>query len=299
MFKNIQFFRIGPNWTADLAAIETALEAGRFEACGLSQESSAGWVPPRGDEHAALAESVGGQIILRLQTETKVIPGGALKDAVEKRLQAIEEGEGRKPGKKERKEITEHVRLDMLAKAFTTKAAVLVWIAPKDRLLVIDSSTQSRSDMVNTALVKALEGIVLIPISTQQSPSASMATWLNTQELPADFTADRDCVLKASDESKATVRYAKHALDIEEIRGHIASGKIPTQLAMTWTERISFVLTDNCTVKKIAYLEGVYEGGSKDVAADAFDADVAIATGELSKLIPDLINALGGEAVPA
>ena len=32
---------------------------------------------------------------------------------------------------------------------------------------------------------------------------------------------------------------------------------------------------------------------------DNFDADVAIATGELSKLIPELLEALGGEAALA
>jgi recombination associated protein RdgC len=31
---------------------------------------------------------------------------------------------------------------------------------------------------------------------------------------------------------------------------------------------------------------------------DRFDADVTIATGELGRLVPDLIEALGGEATP-
>jgi recombination associated protein RdgC len=36
----------------------------------------------------------------------------------------------------------------------------------------------------------------------------------------------------------------------------------------------------------------VFEGAGKD---DGFDADAAIATGELRKLLPDLLAALGGE----
>ena len=43
---------------------------------------------------------------------------------------------------------------------------------------------------------------------------------------------------------------------------------------------------------------GVFEGGSKPKADEAFEADAAIATGELGKLIPDLIDALGGEHQP-
>ena len=79
-------------------------------------------------------------------------------------------------------------------------------------------------------------------------------------------------------------------------------GKVPTRLAMTWSDRVSFVLTDGFQLKKIAFLESVFEGAAANPADgkdDNFDADVAIATGELGKLLPDLIGALGGEVVPA
>ena len=89
------------------------------------------------------------------------------------------------------------------------------------------------------------------------------------------------------------VRYARHPLDIDEVRQHIEHGKLPTKLAMTWDDRVSFVLTEGLQLKKIALLDAVMEGaGSED---GGFDADVAIATGELSRLIPDLVEALDGE----
>jgi recombination associated protein RdgC len=79
-------------------------------------------------------------------------------------------------------------------------------------------------------------------------------------------------------------------------------GKMPTRLALTWSDRVSFVLTEAMQLKKLAFLETVFEGAAAspgDGKDDNFDADVAIATGELRKLIPDLIEALGGEAVIA
>jgi recombination associated protein RdgC len=79
---------------------------------------------------------------------------------------------------------------------------------------------------------------------------------------------------------------------------HIQQGKLPTQVAMTWEGRVSFVLTETMTLKRIKLLDVVMEAtapaGSKD---DAFDANVAIATGELGKLFPDLLAALGGELI--
>jgi recombination associated protein RdgC len=125
-----------------------------------------------------------------------------------------------------------------------------------------------------------------------------MAGWLGTQEAPPDFSVDRECELKAADESKSEVRYTRHALDTDEVAQHIALGKMPTRLAMTWNERVSFVLTEALQIKKITFLDTVFEEAAKatgDGKDDNFDADVAIATGELVQLIPDLLEALGGE----
>ena len=121
-----------------------------------------------------------------------------------------------------------------------------------------------------------------------------MAHWLSTQEAPAGFTIDRECELKSADEEKAVVRYARHALDIEEIQAHIAAGKLPTKLALSWDDRVSFVLTEGLQIKKLAFLDT--EAADKASGDDNFDADVALATGELSAFIPDLIEALGGES---
>ena len=63
---------------------------------------------------------------------------------------------------------------------------------------------------------------------------------------------------------------------------------------MAWNGRVSFLLTDTLQLKKIRFLDGVFKAGAAD-DEDRFDADTAIATGEMRKLIPDLIAALGGE----
>ena len=126
--------------------------------------------------------------------------------------------------------------------------------------------------------------------------TASMSHWLSSREAPVSFTVDRDCELKMPDDLKSTVRYSRHTLEIDEVAQHIAAGKVPTQLAMTWNDRVSFVLTDAGQVKKLklldVVLDGVQEGGKDD---DGFDTDAAIVTGELSALLPDLLGALGGE----
>ena len=51
-------------------------------------------------------------------------------------------------------------------------------------------------------------------------------------------------------------------------------------------------LTDNLRLKKIAFLDGVVRDEGD---ADSFDADFTLATGELSRFVPSLLIALGGE----
>jgi hypothetical protein len=78
-----------------------------------------------------------------------------------------------------------------------------------------------------TALTQVLPGLSARLVNTTQSPSAAMADWLVSGDAPAGFSIDRDCELKAADGEKPVVRYARHALDLPEIREHIAAGKQP------------------------------------------------------------------------
>lgn len=149
-----------------------------------------------------------------------------------------------------------------------------------------------------TALVNAVDGLALQLIDTTTAPAAAMAEWLSSQQAPAGFSVDRECELKAADESRAVVRYTRHALDTDEVRQHIALGKMPTRLAMTWNDRVSFVLTEGLQLKKVALLDVVLENkpsAAGDRRDDDFDTDVALVTGELRQLLPELIAGLGGE----
>ena len=292
-------YRIGPAWTTSLDQLEANLQTARFVECGLTQEKSVGWTPPRGDDNGPLAESVDGQWLLRLMMESKAVPASVINRKMKERIAQIEATTGRKPGKKESKELKEEAKLDLLPMAFTKQGATLVWIDPAARLLVIDAGSQGRADEVLTALAKAMEGLGAMLIQTTISPVAAMSDWLLTLEPPAGFSVDRECELKAGDDSKAVVRYSRHALDIEEVQQHISNGKLPTRLALTWQGRVSFMLTDNLQIKKVAFVEGVFADGasSADGKDDRFDADAAIATGEIRQLITDLLDVLGGEMV--
>lgn len=299
MFQNLSIFRIAEGFNADLATIETALQAAKFAPCSPSQDKAVGWVPPRGEEHGALVESVAGQWIARLQIETKSVPGSEVKKKAQEAADHIEATTGRKPGRKETKELREDAKQALLPAAFPRTAGIWVWINKETRTLVLDASSQGKVDEVVTALVRSLDGLALTYVQTNMTPQTAMTQWLATtdpqNDLPGEFAVERACDLKSADEEKALVRFKNHYLHTDEVRKHLNEGKLPTSLAMSWAGRVGFTLTEGMTLKGIKFLEGVFDDRSGDDES-GFDTDVALATGELSKMIPELIEALGGEA---
>lgn len=292
MFKQATIFRFkaGKPFNNDDFAAKT------FFPCGLTQEKSVGWVSPRGPEHADMVETVAGEIIVKLMIETKTVPSQALNDATDKRMKLIEAETGRKPGKKETRSLKDDIKLELLPNAFPKRAAVLGWFDVSTGLLVVDSASQSRTDEFITALIQSCDGLEISLVQTIKSPQASMTQWLLAEtpdEWPDNLDVDRECVLKSFDEDAATVKFNRHHLANDDVRKHVAQGKLPTALAMTWNGRLSFLLTDAMRLKKINFLD--VDAESHGEHADAFDSDVAIATGEMKPLIEDLIYALGGE----
>lgn len=296
MFKNALIYRIEAWEPPARAAIEERLERQRFTACGASQGESAGWVEPRGKKHGALLEQVAGQAILQLCVERKPVPAAVVKTLLEERLQKIEDDTGRRPRGKQAKELKEGIVHELLPRAFAKRSHTRVWVDAKAGWVVVDAASVKKAETLITLLAELLGGgLRLAPLQTQQSPATAMAGWLAEREAPSGFSIDRDCELKQPDSEKATVRYARHTLDIDELGEHIRQGKLPTQLALTWAGRVSFVLTEALTLKRIKLLDVVLEGTPQAEGDDSFDADMALVTGELRQLIPELLEALGGE----
>jgi recombination associated protein RdgC len=294
MFKNALVYRIVQWDQPELAVIQDKLASLRFTECGATQPESAGFVEPRGEKHAPMVEVVGGQLMMRLVIETKAVPSSAIKTRLEAELDKIEADTGRRPKGKRAKEMKEQIVHELLPRAFSKRSSTNIWIDAKAKLLIIDAASTKKADRIVTLLVDVLGGgIVFKLLQTESAPSTAMSQWLKTKQAPAGFSVDRECELKQPDSEKALVKYARHSLDIDEVGQHIEQGKIPTQLAMTWDNRVSFVLTEALTLKKIKLLDVVLEGPASQDAG--FDTDVAIATGELRQLIPDLIEALDGE----
>jgi recombination associated protein RdgC len=123
-----------------------------------------------------------------------------------------------------------------------------------------------------------------------------MAGWLMQADASGPFSIEQDLELQSGEPAKFIVRYRRHPLDGKDVRAHIAGGKRPTQLGLTWNGRVSFVLTERLQVKRIEFLEVAPEREDEEEsdAAERFDLDFAVMAGELAKLLEGLIRELDG-----
>lgn len=256
--------------------------------------SSKGWSAPV--DEGFLVHAVNGQFLLTLCSEKKLLPSSVINQAVKTHALEIEEEQGFAPGRKALKDLKERITEELIPQAFTVKTVTNVWIDPVNRWLVIDSASPTKADDVIKLLLKCCDSLPLEGLRTNISPTAAMTDWVSANEAPAGFTIDQDSELKAATEDRATVKYTRHTLDPEDINHHIAAGKQCTRLAMTWNDRISFVLTDTLTIKRIKPLDLLSEGREVESNShDRFDADFALMTGEFAKMLDDIVLVLGGQ----
>lgn len=297
-FKNLQIYRLPTPWQIDLVKLGEQLGRSTFARCASHEPMSRGWVPPRKD--GALIYSNNRQWLLSLTVEQRLLPAGVVNDEVQERAQKITDEQGYPPGRKALRELKERVTEELMPRAFTRKRSTPVWIDPQNGWFIVDASSQVKAEEVIEHLRFCLDEFPLQLLHTQVSPQAAMADWLASGEAPAGFTIDRDCELVAISEEKSAVRYVRHPLGDKvgsEIKAHLAAGQRPTRLALTWGDRISFVLTDKLEIKRLTFLDLLKEeaAASAKTADEQFDADFALMTGELVRFIPALVGALGGE----
>ena len=294
-FKNLQIYRLPAKWDMSVEKLEEQLAKKPFHPCGSQDMESRGWLSPLNNE--VLVQAVGGQWLVALGFEHRLLPSAVVKEVADERAEELAEQQGYKLGRKQMKELREQITQELLPRAFTRRRRLYAWIDPVNGWLVVDAGSQSKAEDMLEQLRHTLDSFPLTLLRTELSPMSAMTDWLAGNEAPAGFSIDQDCELRSVSEDKAAVRYVRHTLEGDEVKAHLEAGKLPTRLALTFDERISFVLTEKLEIKRLDFLDVVRDqiDGDKDDAEALFNAEFALMTGELAHLLPAIVRALGGE----
>lgn len=298
-FRNARVFRFSKPFDISAEQLEEQLRADVFKPCGPQELSRHGWVPPLGRHSEQLVHSANGYHLIALRKEEKLIPGPVIKELVEEKAEAIEAEQGRKVRRKEKDELKELVLQEMLPKAFSRNRRSFAYLAPADGLMVVDAGSAKQAEDLASALRKSLGSLPVRPPALEQAPAFTFTGWLTEAiDLPNTLTLGNECELKDPSEDGGVVRCKGLDLQAEEIRNHLDAGMQVTKLALTWDDSLSFVLDEEFGIRRLKFGETLQEkldDVDADDAAARFDAAFALMTLELSRMIPGLLDALGGE----
>ncbi len=299
LFKNLVFHRLPAQWTLTAADLEGLLAGRTLQPCGPFEMSSRGWVPVTGG--GRLLHTVNQQHMIALGVNQKLLPGSIIRQVAQERAEIQAEEQGFPVGRKQLRDLRARVADELRARALTRRRVTRAWIDPLAGWFAVDAAGIAGAEAVVETLGETLGSFAPLAIETERSPHAAMTSWLMRGAAPARFSIDDDLELHTADKSKTIIRYTRHPLDGKEIQAHLASGKYPTRLGLTWNDRVSFVLTDKLQVKRLDFLEmskDPIEGEDID-PAEQFDIDFAVMAGELASLLKDLTQVLGKESAGA
>ena len=297
-FKNLVVYRLS-RVARDADSLERKLALQRLQSCGSLQMESRGWICPfeeglfhyRRDRHWLVA----------LGVEEKLLPASIIRQQAEDRAQKIAQHQGRPVGRKEMRDIKQKVTDELLPRALAQRRITHAWIDDANGWLAVNAASEAKAEEFTEALRRADNSMLPQRLETQRSPAAAMADWLVRGGAPGAFCIDQDLEMRSPDCSKATVRYARHNLEGREIRDHIAAGKAVVRLGLTWNDKVSFVLTEQLQIRRLIFPDILKRELGVEVEGEneQFEADFSLMTGELSRMLADLVKALGGEKTKA
>lgn len=293
-FKNLCLFRLPPDWDVSATELENRLEGRPLPPCGHFDMMTRGWLPvgPTG----RLLHTVGSHHLIALGVEQKLLPASVIRQEAADRAVEIAREQGFPVGRKQMRDLKLRVTEELRARALVKRRTTHAWIDRDSGWLVVDTAGLARAEEVVETLRDTLGSFACTPVDTARSPRVAMGSWISTGEVGHHFGIDDELELQVADGSRATIRHTRHAFDQAQVRQHLSKGFTPTRLGLTWNGRISFVLTDKLQVKRVEFLEMEdVDDTDQDIdPQEQFDIDFTVMSGELSKLLTDLIEALGG-----
>ena len=276
-----------------LGAAELGSKLGAFVDIGKHERLSCGFVPPI-NEDEALVVAIPGGWAASFRQDTKLLPASAVNEAINAECEQIERTTGRKPGKKERKEIKADVMYELLAKAFSrTSLTTLLYSSKSKRLYVATGSTKV-ADTCMSELVRALESVKSSTVhvsGVSQGLTKRLTNYLDDAEPDqafGDFYPQGDVVMSGGKRKWAlkggTVRDIEPAL-----RNAIGAKATVDSIAFDW-DGIEFRITDSLRIKGVKHRTA--EPGANDTLADQWVAQATLELDALDVITHELLDLL-------
>lgn len=262
-FKNLQIFQLKDTENFSSTDLIAKLPEHPLRECGSQDEFTFGWMPLiRNSEQWSVASDL--CLMIRAGKEEKVLPSAVVREELEAKVSEIEVVEGRKVGRKEKADIKEELVFSLRPKAFAKRTDIWAYIDLKAKLLVLNSTNAGMTEQLFKLLQTTLGSFPMVPLQAQASPAMVMTDWLMKNEVPASLETGDECEIEDSSEDKAKIRFKSLEPLSEDVTRHLEQGMSVKNLALRWTDKMSFVLNSDLTLKKVKFDDTLKESAFND-----------------------------------
>ena len=296
-FKNLLMYRFTKPFTLSAEQLGELLQGRELMPCSSQDKARHGWVPPVGVEGAPLVHGASGRMMVCLQRQEKLLPAAVINEVLAERVDEIRDAEDRRVGRKERQELKDQIVFELLPRAFARTNKLFAYVDPDQQLLVVNSASYTRAEELISALRESVGSLPLIPVKPANTAEQAMTHWLKSGTNPKDLSLGGECELRDNSDESAVIRCKNQDLRSAEIRSHLDAGMFVNRLELAWDGGIECVVDAKLAVKRLRFGDLITEKADEvdaESAAEQFDVDFAIMTGEFSRFIPALMACFGG-----
>ena len=295
MFRNLRFYKIENVWPDSEEALSTALEQAAFEPCGPFTERSSGFMPITPDISDALARRVSGADLIRLRSQSRVLPAGVINEELETRIEEFRERAKEEPSPRDKRRMKSEAKDELMPKAMLKSDKIWGYVDLKEKVLGIDAALPSVNERFLRRLSAGVAGAQFMPL-TFKKPVEDLLTRILLGNAPANFAIGRECRMQDTGDAKSKVRWTDFDLNDNAIRNLIAAGLKLTHLAVVYDNVLSFVLDENGVITKLRVLGMNDDDTEFESALERMDAEFVLTSGLLRHFLGDMKKQLDGYA---
>lgn len=292
MFRSVRWYSFKSPWPGTEQELSEALSRAAFTPCAPLAEKSSGWEPPTGEPDASLCRRVDGADLLRLRTQSRVLPTAAIDEALEQRVEEYRARTGEPPGRRERRRLKARTRDDLVTKALLKSDRTRGFCVSSEGLIGVDATSNERAETFLGYLRTPLGRFDAAPL-TFKRPVGELLTRMFLGELPRGFALGQECRMLDPADGKATVRVTDMELADARVRKHARDGMRLTQLALEYDSSVSFVLDENVCIRKLKFIGMDADDVPSDDPLAELDARFVLLTRTLRGLLAELEALLG------
>lgn len=293
-------------YQADIHA--SAAEIGRrlpvFETIGEHQRTTWGFVEVVPDAGNRVLSFPGGWALC-YRDDTKLLPAATVRQAVDAECITVAESTGRRPGKKECKEIQEAVIHDLLAQAFVrTRLTYVIYSARTQRLLV-NTGSQKVADAVVTALVHALESVKTSTVHVSEPVmglTKRLSNWLADDARDncfGDFDPVDEVILTAGDRKWAVKMSASLATAAPALTNAMQQDATVDSMRFAMEDGTRFRITQALRLAGVKHVVPEAPEDGYDDQEHEWAAQLAIEVSTIDRIFDELLRLLSPEQAQA